>query len=85
MANVEKPLVSLIGPSNHFAVLSSPNIEEGEVQQLDGNEMDYVETSPSHSTPLRDGDPPLPVEDSSPPSYADIARKKPVKSSDSSD
>ena len=47
--------------------------------------MDSVETGPIHSTPLRDGGPPLPVGDSSPPSYADIARKKLAESSASSD
>ena len=82
MANVEKPL---IGPSNHFVVLNSSDLEEGEVQHLDGNEMDYVEAGPIHSTPLRDGDPPLPFGDLYPPFYADIARKKPAESSDSSD
>ena len=83
---VEKPLVNTpIGPSNHFHVLSSLDLEEGEVQHLDGNEMDSVEVGPIHSTPLRDGHPPLPIGDFSPPSYADIARKKPDESSNSSD
>ena len=82
MANVEKPL---IGPSNHFVVLDSSDLEEGEVHHLDGNEMDSVEAGPIHLTPLRDGDPPLPVGDFSPPSYADIARKKLAESSDSSE
>ena len=89
MANdlvVEKPLVnSLIEPSNHFVVLSSSYLEEGEVQHLDGKEMDSADTGPIHSIPPRDGDPPLPVGDFSPPSYVDIARKKLAESSDSSD
>ena len=89
MANdlvVEKPLVNTpIGPSNHFVVLSSSNLEEGEVQHLDGNKMDSVDTGPIHSIPLRDGYSPLPIGDFSPPSYVDIARNKLAESSDSSD
>ena len=98
MANdhvVEKlptPLVNTpICPSNHFVVLSSFDLEEGEVQHLDGIEMDSVaiitpnHASPTHLIPLWDGEPPLiPIGDRSTPSYVDIARKKPVKRSDSS-
>ena len=83
---VENPLVnSLIGPSNHFVVLNSSDLEEGEVQHLDGIEKDFVDAGSIHSIPIMDGDPPLPVGDCSPPSYADIARKKPAESSNSSD
>ena len=83
---VEKPLVNTpIGPSNHFVVLSSSDLKEGEVQHLDGIEMDLVDANPPHLIPLRDGDPPLPIRDCCLPSYADIARKKSAKSSDYSD
>ena len=85
------PLVNTpIGPSNHFVVLISSDLEEGEVQHLDGIKMDSIVTTPNHagpphSIPLRDGEPPLPIGDCSPPSYADIAQKKSVESSNSFD
>ena len=62
-------------------------------QHLDKIELDSQaiivtpnQAGPSHSNPLRDGEPSLiPIGDLSPPYYVDIARKKQTKSSDSSD
>ena len=80
---------------NPFAVLSSSEaiLEEGELQQFDGNELDSEgntipkeHAGPSLSAPPLDGGPPYtsPIDASSPLSYADITRKKQVVSSGSS-
>ena len=78
-------------PSNHFIVLSSSEaLEEGEMQQLDGHEMDSEvnivtpdQAGPSLSDLLWVGAPSLisPIGVSSPPSHPNITRKKMAKSS----
>ena len=84
------PLAASNVPSNPFVVLSSSyaNLEEGEFQHLDGKKLvsEAITVTPDKSIPslsnyLWDGEPPLaPIGDFSPPSYADLACKKPTDS-----
>ena len=73
--------------SNQFDVLSSDTLEEGEMQQLYGHELEenpvpqsvsQEQADPPSSIPLWGGEPSQssPIGEISPPSYADIAHKK---------
>ena len=84
------------GDHNSFAVLNSSEtiLKEGELRQMEVNELVSEEntvskdlTGPSFMAPPLEGGSPLssPVDTSSPPSYADIARKKHDVSSGSSE
>ena len=82
------------GHSNHFVVLGSSKdiLKEGELQQIDGLVMETevivtpYQAGPSFSNPPGVGEStPVPIGDISPPSYADIAHKKSIVGSGSSD
>ena len=71
---------------NQFAVRSPFEVlEEGQLQQIDGLVLEtegiVVDPPLSNSSKVRD----VPLGDSSPPSYADIAHKKLIVSPSSSD
>ena len=79
-------IVSAMAPPNPFSILSSFEtiLDEGEIQLLDVQDLVSDENislkqqaSPSFLSPSLVGDPLSPLKDvNSPPSYADIARKK---------
>ena len=87
-------MINSIDPSNQFVVLSSSKdkLEEGEIQHLEGFEVENEvsvamdQVGPDFLSPKGVGEVfPAPVRPSSSPSYVEIARKKPIESSGSSD
>ena len=74
--------------SNQFDALNSVSLEEGEMQQLDGDELEVIPVA--QTVPHEQSDPPpssatlwaggpshcSPIGENSPPSYANIARKQ---------
>ena len=82
-------------PPNPFVVLNSIEaiLEEGEIEQRDGHELDSEETTSKHQAGPSFSNPPLvfgslfspPKDASFPPSYADIIRKKQGAKSGSSE
>ena len=87
-------MINSIVPSNQFVVLGSSEdkLEEGEIQHPKGLKVEnevlvaMEQVGPDFLSPKGVGEvSPAPVGPSSSPSYAKIARKKPIKSSGSSD